>query len=198
MLVGLVVRGMLVVDGFRRLENGQSLSGLQHADLWEQVEHAWRVKGGMDFFKIAKAMAHAKAEHVAQGLTTEQERAWNNGADGLAVDGALEHCLPLSVLARAARRRRVAWYLQSMMINIWAARMRAERALEEEARRSGELLVARCHQAGEASGGGDAHINMGSGQVRPGPPPEEYMEGGDVDEFDGVFGGEDDDEPTRI
>ena len=69
---------------------------------------------------------HTKQIDIDRGRTTQEDKTGNDGADALAVAGALLHQVPAEVVTNARERRKMAVNVQRMMIKILQARFEAE------------------------------------------------------------------------
>ena len=57
-------------------------------------------------------------QHVRMGVTTEQDRIGNAGADSMATQAAAQHAVAPEIAADAKLRRHAAVQTQSMMVSI--------------------------------------------------------------------------------
>eukprot|EP00664_Eupelagonemidae_sp_cell27_P007787 gene7787-7865_t len=98
--------------------------------------------------------AHATAKHVAEGVTTEEDRAGNAGADDLATQGAEAHAVDSLVAEAVEKRVRTARHLQRMFVAIQLARNQ-QRLLLERAPAAEEEQPEYAEEAGgqQAEGG---------------------------------------------
>ena len=86
----------------------------ENSDLWARLRHA--LIGANVVLKRVKG--HASSGDVASGAVTGEDKAGNDGADKLAVAGALMAPLPEGLLERAAWRKDTARSVQRMMVSI--------------------------------------------------------------------------------
>ncbi len=71
---------------------------------------------------------HAKDYHIQCGITTEEDKQGNDGADGLATAGAQLHPVDEDVLLRAACRQRGIGVVRRMMPAVLEQRWKDEPA----------------------------------------------------------------------
>ena len=141
---------------------------MDNDDLWKVVDELLRASepGQVQFTKVK---GHAKLWHIRMGLISPEDMFGNQCADRLAVAGAVSHAAPVEVIARARACSQIARSVQSMMLEILAARRArgmglSDCSLEEQA---DELA----HSEGEAEGvlvssdSGDDVVLVGGGCV---------------------------------
>ena len=109
-----------VVKGCEKVLAGESASDLDHADLWEALRRAVVTRPGL--LLVVKVQAHQKKVGAMANGTNMLHWCLNDGADGLAKDGARAHHIPPEVKHGAQRRARIAAIIQSMHLAVLRAR----------------------------------------------------------------------------
>ena len=95
-----------------------------HADLWNLLANELRARTSA--VHVSWVKGHAKRIDILRGRTTEEDKRGNDGADGLAVDGANLHPVSPEVLDSARHRKTCAVQVQRMMVTVLQARFQAE------------------------------------------------------------------------
>jgi hypothetical protein len=80
---------------------------------------------------VSWVKGHATSADVDRGRTTSEDKAGNDGADKLAVDGAAMHQVPPEVVAAAKARRQTAKRTHEMMVAILIERQKQESLIAE-------------------------------------------------------------------
>ena len=80
---------------------------------------------------VSWVKGHATVADVDRGRTTSEDKAGNDGADKLAVDGAAMHRVPPEVVAAAQARRQTAKRTHEMMVAILIERQKQENLIAE-------------------------------------------------------------------
>ena len=96
----------------------------EHADLWNLL--AAELLGRTFAVHVKWVKGHAKRIDILRGITTEEDKRGNDGADALAVDGAKMHSVSPEVLEAALQRKVCAPQVQRMMVAVLQARLEAE------------------------------------------------------------------------
>ena len=108
----------------------------EHADLWDLL--AGELCSRSSVVTVTWVKGHAKDIDVARGRTTREDKIGNDGADKLAVAGAVTHGIDLEVVKAAAERRRTAIQTHKMMLSILLARQACENDATHEADRGSD------------------------------------------------------------
>ena len=96
----------------------------EHADLWNLL--ARELLSRRSVVQVTWVKGHAKRIDIVRGVTTEEDKRGNDGADALAVDGAKMHSVSPEVLEGALQRKVCAPQVQRMMVAVLQARFEAE------------------------------------------------------------------------
>ena len=107
-----------------------------HRDLWSALAHELQVR--TTTVSVSWVLGHAKPIDVERGRTTECDKLGNDGADALAVQGALQHRVSRTVIQDAKRRCEMARDVHRMMLQILQARYAAEQCEEQGADRGSD------------------------------------------------------------
>ena len=122
--------------GVRDIQSGSPSPGDRsgdHRDLWSALAHELQVR--TTTVSVSWVLGHAKPIDVERGRTTECDKLGNDGADALAVQGALRHRVSQTVIQDAKRRCEMARDVHRMMLQILQARYAAEQCEEQGADR---------------------------------------------------------------
>ena len=79
--------------------------------------------------RFLKVLGHATAEDVRRGRSTQMDKLGNDGADDLAVSGAMLHAAPGQLVEASRRRKAMARATHTMMLAIVARRRQREEEL---------------------------------------------------------------------
>ena len=90
--------------------------------MWRQIHDLLSYRSSS--VALSKVKGHATVQDVRRGRVSARDKHGNDGADRLAVSGAAANSLPSEVVREALHRKRVVRDVQSMMVDILAARAR--------------------------------------------------------------------------
>ena len=91
-----------------------------HADMW--CELGAHLMSRHTEIMFTKVLGHAKERDIHMGRSTVEDKAGNDGADGLATAAAAHHAAPRELVLQAAVRKEMARATDKMMLQIIAAR----------------------------------------------------------------------------
>ena len=100
-----------------------------HADLWDML--VCELLSRDCDVSVSWVKGHATIADVDRGRATSEDKAGNDGADKLAVDGAAMHHVPAEVVAAAKARRQTAKRTHEMMVAILIERQKQENLIAE-------------------------------------------------------------------
>jgi len=127
-----------VCDGVQRLHcpHGEPCQK-DHTDLWALL--ASELATRESHVSVSWVLGHAKPIDVQRGRTTLADKLGNDGADALAVQGAVLHEIDADILSQAQQRCETARQVHRMMLQILKARLAAEKPDEGLADRGSEV-----------------------------------------------------------
>ena len=115
-----------VVNGVKNFCAWQKLGWRgDNSDLWSQLA-GLLTQRPLEDVEITKVKGHATHQDVECGAVLPEDKAGNDGADGLARAAASTQAAPADLLQRAAARRRQATAIQLMFLRILGERFAAD------------------------------------------------------------------------
>jgi len=111
------------VTGLELLLEGHDIHNYEHQDLWADIAAAVRMMPG--HFRISHVPSHQGMRGLNEGTISVVYKFLNDGADTLAVEGALQHAVPTRLREAAVKRIRQAVVLHQTAAKILAARAKA-------------------------------------------------------------------------